>query len=177
MANVFRRYLLRLAEQAKPLNKLMGKHAQFEWVPTPEKAFEDIKLTLTTPPTLRYPDPNREFELWCDASTESMGAILIQRDENDVPHPVHYLSNQLSKQQQKWPIIERACFAITFALNKMRTILYGREFVVYSDHAPLSYIHSAQMKNAKVQCWALQISNFGGTVRHAQGKANSMAEF
>ena len=105
MANFFRRYLPRLAEQAKPLTKLTGKHAQFEWVPTQQKAFEDIKLTLITPLTLRYPDPNREFELWCDASTESIGAVLIQRDENDVPHPVHYLSHQLSKQQQKWPII------------------------------------------------------------------------
>ena len=177
MANFFRRYLPRLAEQARPLTRLTGKHAKFEWGPVEQKAFDDIKFTLTTPPTLKYPDPNREFELWCDASSESLGAVLIQRDENDVPHPVHYLSHQLSKQQQKWPIIERECFAIVFALRKMKTILWGRQFVIYSDHAPLSYIHSAQMKNAKVQRWALEISDYGGTVTHVQGKANSVADF
>ena len=46
-------------KQAMPLTKLTGKHAQFEWGAVQQKAFEAIKLTLTSPPTLKYPNLNR----------------------------------------------------------------------------------------------------------------------
>ena len=177
MANFFRRYLPDLAKQAKPLTRLTGKNAKFEWLDEHQVAFEEIKKALTSPPVLKFPDPDKPFELWCDASSGAIGAVLIQRDTEDAPHPVQYISHQLSKQQQKWPIIEKECFAIVFAMEKLRTILWGREFMIYSDHAPLQFIRSAQMKNPKVQRWCLKIDEYGGNIRHVAGKANSVADF
>lgn len=67
-----------------------------------------------------------------DASKDGLGCVLMQNG-----HPIAYASRTLSKSEQKWAQIEKELLAIVFACKRFHYFLYGRGFVVQSDHKPL----------------------------------------
>ena len=64
-----------------PLTGMLKKKAAWEWGAAQQEAFEEIKKRLTNAPILACPDWTRTFILQTDASTEVLGAVLTQEDE------------------------------------------------------------------------------------------------
>jgi hypothetical protein len=172
----YRKFIPDFAKIAYPLTQLTKKHSAFIWGTQQEEAFQCLKKALVEAPILKVPNFEEIFALYTDASNFAVGAVLTQ-SEDGTDIPVAYLSHQLNKTQQKWSVIEKEAYSIIYALQKFRHYLYGRHFKIYTDHKPLKYIHSAQMKNPKIQRWALEISSFGGTIEYIQGSRNVNADF
>ena len=176
MTSYYRRYIPHYAEIAEPLTQLTRKHVKFDWNKQRQDSFDQLKAALINPPVLAVPEFNKNFSLYCDSSSYSIGAVLTQTIDGQ-EKPVYYLSHQLSKTQRKWSTIERECFAIVFALDKFRIYLEGKKFPIYCDHNPLKFIHSADNKNPKLQRWAAKISAFGGKITYLRGSDNKQADF
>lgn len=73
----------------------------------------------------------------CDASMYDVGTILfhkIRRDEK----PIAQASRALSKAEQGYARIEKEALAVVFGMKKFHKYLFGRSFVIYSDHQPLA---------------------------------------
>ena len=75
----YRRFIQDFSEIARPLCRLLGNDAKFEFDEACRSAFEDIKARLIIAPILETPDWRKNFEIMCDASDYAMGAILKQR--------------------------------------------------------------------------------------------------
>ena len=64
---------------AQPLTALTQKDTPFSWTPQCQKAFDRLKIELTTAPVLAYPDFSPEkFILYTDASSHSLATVLAQ---------------------------------------------------------------------------------------------------
>ena len=176
MAGFYRKFIKDFSKTAEPLTGLTRKNAVFHWGKEQQDAFDKIKQSLITAPVLHLPEQGKPFVLYTDASDATIGAVLAQ-DVGGDHKPVYYLSHHLSDTQQRWPVIEKECYAIVFALEKFRPYLEGTRFKIYSDHAPLKYIDSANNRNAKLQRWAVKISSFGGQIDYIKGKSNVVADF
>jgi hypothetical protein len=172
----YRKFVPNFAKLAYPLTQLTKKHAKFEWSHKHQEAFEKLKQALISAPILQVPNFEKEFTLFTDASNFAIGAVLTQLGEDGTYMPIAYLSHQLNKTQQNWATIEKEAYSIVYALKKWRHYLYGRPFKIFSDHKPLKYIHSAQMRNAKLQRWALEISGYGGSIEYIKGSNNIHAD-
>jgi hypothetical protein len=61
-----------------PLNALLKQDYQFVWSDQCESAFHQLKRLLTTAPVLKYPDLNRPFRLYSNASRTGFDTILGQ---------------------------------------------------------------------------------------------------
>jgi transposase InsO family protein len=176
MAGYYRQTVKDFARITEPLVKLTRKHARFEWGDPQQRAFEAVKSALTSNEVMAYPQVNKPFKLFTDASQYAVGAVLVQEDNTGTDRVIHYVSHQLSSTQQKWAAIEREAYAVVYAVKKLHTYLHGATTTVYTDHKPLKCLFTKQMDNTKVQRWAIFLSEYGIKIDYVQGARNVKAD-
>jgi hypothetical protein len=60
------------------MTKLLEKEAKFEWSPQCIDIFLTLKKLLTTAPVLAQPDIEKQFDVYCDASSTGIEGVLMQ---------------------------------------------------------------------------------------------------
>ncbi len=171
----YRRFISGYAEIAKPLIALTKKYASFVWEAPQQSAFQHLKNKLMTAPVLAYADPTKPYRLYTDSSQYAVGAILTQ-DSEEGERPIYYLSHHLSQTQQNWPTIEREMYAIIYAITKLRPYLVDAKFTVVTDQKPLKHLFTAEMKNPRVQRWAVMLEEYNCNIEWAKGAENFTAD-
>ena len=78
LAGYYRRFIEGFSKLAKPMTALLEKNAKFEWSSKCQASFEELKKRLTTAPVLILPDLNKKFSIYCDASHQGLGCVLMQ---------------------------------------------------------------------------------------------------
>lgn len=98
----FRKFIENYATIAKPLSDLVRKNAKFCFGDAQIRSFNTLKEKVTNRPILSIFKKDAETELHTDASKYGTAAILLQRSHVDNQfHPVHYLSNKTTPEQEK----------------------------------------------------------------------------
>ena len=121
---------------------------------------------------MAYPKLSEPHLLYTDASNFAVSAVLVQTDENGIERPVQYISKMLNSTQRRWSAIEREAFAVVYALQTLRPYLYGAQFTILTDHKPLKSLFLNEIKNTKIQRWAMLIAEYGMPIEHRSGKNN-----
>jgi hypothetical protein len=91
-------------------------------------------------PILVFPDWENTFHVHVDASTITLGAILVQPGVGELDHPITFASRKLSKSEQNYNTTEREGLAMVYALQKFRHYLLGKHFKMFTDHSSLKYL-------------------------------------
>ena len=94
--NFYRRFIRGFSKIAKPLNDRLKKAAIWAWGKPEEDAFEKLKRQICEEPVLIQPDQTKPFEVEIDASNFAIGAVLMQRDDKEILHPVAFFSRTLN---------------------------------------------------------------------------------
>ena len=184
MSSYYRRFIPNFSEIAEPIIALTKKHAHYKWSAKHDEAFQYLKDSLSVVPLLAYPDTNKPYTLYTDASGTCIGACLTQScdmADDEIPNvsnekPIYYLSHKLSKTQCKWSTVEKEAYAIHFALQKLDHYLHGAQFVIKTDHKPLKYLLESPMQNKKIQLWALSMAGYNCTIEYIAGTTNTCAD-
>lgn len=78
LARWYHRFVPNFSRIAEPLNSLKKKGQTFQW--TIQKAFEQLKTCLMTPPILGHPNLEHPFIVYTDASEIGLGAVLTKAE-------------------------------------------------------------------------------------------------
>ena len=78
LAGYYRRFIENFSKIAKPMTNLLKKTNEFELTPKCEHIFQTLKQKLTTTPVLALPDILKDFVVYCDASRQGLGCVLMQ---------------------------------------------------------------------------------------------------
>lgn len=175
MCNYYRRYVQDFAKLAKPLHNLCRKDIPFIWSENCEIAFNKLKKLLTTSPVLIFPNFCDTFIITTDASDYAVGAVISQ---GNIPYdkPIHYFSKTLGNAQIRYSTIEKELLAIVWAIENFRHYLYGREFLILTDHKPLTYLFSAKNINNRLHRWKLNLMEYNFKIVHKNGAQNVVAD-
>ncbi|WVZ89326.1 hypothetical protein U9M48_035747 [Paspalum notatum var. saurae] len=98
LAGYYRRFIKDFSKIAKPMTSLTKKNAKFVWGPKCEEGFRELKKLLTTAPVLAQPDVTKPFDVYCDASGQGLGCVLMQEGR-----VIAYASRQLRKHETNYP--------------------------------------------------------------------------
>ena len=97
LAGYYQDFIPNFAAVAAPLSDLTqkGQPSKVEWCDVQEKAYQIIKILLTSDPILHLPDPKKTIVQRTDASDYGIGAVLMQEHGGKL-FPFCYASNKLS---------------------------------------------------------------------------------
>ena len=138
LAGYYRRFIEDFSRLVTPMTRLTRKEVKFVWNDLCEKAFQELKKRLTSFPILIVPKRRQRYKVYCDASNDRLGCILIQSGR-----VVAYGSRQLKNHERNYPTHEMELATIVFALKIWHYYLYGEKFEVFLDHKSLSiFSHS-----------------------------------
>jgi hypothetical protein len=78
LAGYYRRFIEGFSKISKPITELLEKDKKFKWTFACEASFQELKKRLTTAPILVMPDMEKPFSIYCDASGQGLGCVLMQ---------------------------------------------------------------------------------------------------
>lgn len=170
-ANYYRKFIKNFAILTNPLNKLTRKNSTFVWTKECEEAFQKLKNCLASTPILAYPDFEKEFVIVTDASKIGVGGTLCQK-KNGILKPISYFSKAFSKGEANKATIEQELLGIYFAIIHFRPYIYGRKFMVKTDHKPLIYLFSLKNPSSRLTRIRLELEEYDFEIEHIPGKNN-----
>jgi hypothetical protein len=171
LAGYYRRFIEGFSKIAKPMTELLEKGKTFEWMPRREASFQELKKRLTTTPVLTMPDMKRPFSIYCDASGQGLGCVLMQDG-----HVVAYASRQLRKHKEKYPTHDLELATIVHALKIWRHYIIRKRCEVYSDHKSLKYIFTQPDLNLRQRRWLELIKDYDLGINYYPSKANVVVD-
>jgi hypothetical protein len=112
LAGYYRSFIEGFSKISKPMTKLLERDKTFESTSTCEASFQELKKRPTTAPILVMPDMEKSFSIYCDASGQKLGCVLMQDG-----HVVVYASRQLRKHEAHYPTHDLELAAVVHALK------------------------------------------------------------
>jgi hypothetical protein len=120
LAGYYRRFIPDFSKIVKPITGLLKNDTKFDWSSKCNKAFEQLKVLLTTAPVLAQPDIEKPFDVYCDASGSGLGCVLMQEGR-----VIAYASRQLCRHEEHYPTHDLELAAVVHALKIWRHYLLG----------------------------------------------------
>ena len=137
---------------------------------------ETLKKHLTTAPILAYPDKEGTFILDTDASDVAMGAVLSQ-EQNGEERVIAYGSKVFSPSERNYCVTRRELLAIIHFVEHFRYYLYGKDFIIRTDHAPLRWLFGVKEPRDQLARWIQRIQVYLlFTIEHRPGKRHGNAD-
>jgi hypothetical protein len=112
----------------------LKKKAPIKWTDEMQKAFNKMHLLMAADALAAYPDHNKQFDVYTDASDFQLGACIIQEGRL-----VAYFSPKLTKSQQNHTTMEKEVLSIAVTLKEFQGMLLGADIQVFTDHKNLMF--------------------------------------
>jgi transposase InsO family protein len=169
--NQFRSFVERYDRVVKPIQKLVKKHAKFEWNEDAERAMQDMRQRLMKGDLyLRVQDPRIQLQLETDASDDGWGAILYQMIGGEKKILCMW-SKQWTIAMSRMPAYYRETKAWMLGVEKARIYAdYNHHpLLCWTDHIPLTYIKHTSGKGPVSQFHLDHLSDITYEIRYRKG--------
>lgn len=175
LCSYYRRFIRDCASEAKPLHRLIEKGRKFQWTKEAQDAFEILRNRLISAPILSLPDISKPFILDTDASNWSIGAVLSQEIDGK-ERVIAYASSTLSNAEKRYCVTRKELLAVVHFIKHYRHYLYGRRFLLRTDHGSLRWLLKFKNPEGQLARWLEVISTYDMTIEHRPGKKHGNAD-
>ena len=175
LCSYYRKFVPAFSVITSPLRRLTEKDATFRWSDECEMAFEKLKDLLTNAPILAYPLPDGKFSLDTDSCQFGIGDVLSQ-EQNGQELVIAYFSRSLSRAEKNYCVTRKELFAVVKAVEKFHYYLYGRRFVIKTDHSSLRWLLSFRQPECQTTRWIQKLQLYDFEIIYRPGRTNSNAD-
>ncbi|GFR03492.1 retrovirus-related Pol polyprotein from transposon 17.6 [Trichonephila clavata] len=137
LCTYYRKFVKDFSTFARPLHKLTEAKQKFIWTDECNNAFNKLKDALTLAPILAYPEAGKQFIL----------------DIDDQERVIAYFSKCLSRPERNYCVTRKELLAIVKAVEHFHPYLYGRRFLLRTDHASLTWLLNFKNPEGQIAWW------------------------
>jgi len=174
-ANYHRRFIKDFAKIAYPLTQLTKKNSTFMWNDDLQRSFDELRHALSTAPVLDHAQSDCPLILDTDASAYALGGVLSQVVDGQ-ERVIAYASQTLSKSQKNYCTTHRELLAVVQFTKHFRHYLWGRHFLVRTDHSSLRWLMNYNDADGMVARWLTKLQEFDFTIEHRPGAKHLNAD-
>ena len=117
------------------------------------------------------PDFAKLFVVECDTSSSGFGAVLVQEG-----HPVAFFNRPVVPRHRALAAYERELIGLVHAVRHWRPYLWGRHFIVKTDHFSLKYLLDQRLTIIPQHHWVGKLLGFDFEVEYRSGATNTVAD-
>ncbi|XP_063635087.1 uncharacterized protein K02A2.6-like [Cydia splendana] len=183
----YAKFVPNISSLLAPLYNLLRKDVKYYWDSSCENAFNQVKGMLMSSEVLAHYSPELHLVLTCDASSVGVGAVISHLipdgtsgngTEGARERPIAYASRSLNKAERGYSQIEKEALGIIFGIKKFHQYLFGRKFILRTDHKPLVTIFGDKvgipvMAASRMQRWAVLLSGYVYDIEYVRSEKNA----
>ncbi|XP_074324060.1 uncharacterized protein LOC141660982 [Apium graveolens] len=159
---------------------IKGVGRNFKWTEECEKAFQNIKKHLSSPPMLSNPKAGETLILYLAVSDFVISTVLVREDDG-VQLPVYYVSKRLADAETRYTSLEKLAYALILASRKLRPYFQAHKIEVRTSY-PLRQVMHRPESSGRMLKWTVELGQFEvdykpRTAIKGQALADFMLEF
>lgn len=171
MISYYSKFVKEMRSLRAPLDKLLCKDVKFVWSEECRESFNKAKAILLSDLLLVHYDPKVPIKVAADASIYGLGAVILHRYNDGSEKAIEHVSRSLSPAEKNYGQIEKEALSLVFAVQKFHKMIWGRKFVLETDHKPLLAIFGSKKgipvhSSSRLQRWAIALMSYDFTVEH-----------
>ena len=175
LAGFYRQFIKMFSATTSPLTELLQKESIFNWTRECQAAFDTLKQQISQQPTLILPRDEAPFVVHTDASGFAVGAGLMQ-DHGKGLQPIAFISKKLLPAETRYATHEQELLAIVIALKSWRHFLYGRRFIIQTDHHSLVHFMKQPNMSHRQARWSELLQQYDFEIQYTPGPSNVVAD-
>ncbi|GBM00012.1 Retrovirus-related Pol polyprotein from transposon 297 [Araneus ventricosus] len=121
------------------------------------------------------PRTDKYFILDTDASNKGIGAVLSQKIENE-ERAIAYFSKSLGKPERNYCVTRKELLAIVKSIEHFHHYLYGRKFLLRTDHASLRWLLNFREPEGQIARWIQRLQEYNFEIQHRKGTSHGNAD-
>ena len=110
---------------------MLKRDAELKWTDQERNPFEYIKKCIMGSPTLISPGYTKGFYIFSFASYDTVEAVLLQNNDEDLNHPIAFFSRTLRDPELKYDPIEKQAYALIKSLKTFRIYILHAKVIAY----------------------------------------------
>ncbi len=146
------------------------KRKSWWWDLIHQQVFDNVNAAIAKETILAYPDFSKPFEIYTDASSMQLGAVITQDNRS-----IAFFSRKLSKTQQKYSVTKIELLAIVETLKEFKGMLWGQDIKVYTNHKNLTR-DALGLTSDRVYRWWLLLEEYAPEIIYIKGIHNAVAD-
>ena len=150
------RFISKVTDKCLPFFRTLRK--SFKWTDECQKAFEDLKKYLSSPPLLSPSKPEEELYLYI-AVLQAAVSVALVRDEEGTQRPVYFVCRAFWGAEERYPRMEKLAFALITAARKLKPYFQAHTIIVLTDQ-PLKRAMSSLEAVGRMALWPIKLSEF-----------------
>jgi hypothetical protein len=156
--------------ETKTTRKNKVKKKPWHWDSIHQIAFDNAKTTIAKEVVLAYPDFMKPFEIYTNAPTKQLGAVVTQENR-----PIVFFSRKLSGAQSKYTVTKLELLAIVETLKEFNGVLWGQRINVCTDHKNLTQ-DGLGLTSDRVTHWRILLEEYAPEIIYIKGIHNTVAD-
>lgn len=122
---------------------------------------------------LCFPDFSQKFYISVDASNYAVGGY-ISNSKPPNHRPIEYFSKTLNQAQINYSTTHKELLAIILSIDQFRNYIWGKQFVLYTDHQALVYLFNQCKPGSRLLRWKIALSEYSFEILHRKGSNNTV---
>ena len=169
--NFYGKYIKNMRDIRFPLDNLLKSNSKWQWSRDCQISFDKFKQILSSNLLLTHYSPTLPLIVAADASNVGIGACIYHEFLDGAIKIIYHASKSLTPAEQNYSQIEKEGLALIYAVTKFHKYIFGRKFILMTDHKPLLSIFGAKKgipvhSASRLQRWSLKLLAYDFEIRY-----------